>query len=120
MKHLFLIIFSLFFLLGSTSLWADDEPIDECSQLQEKINIFSSLEETVARDFARITDKSLCDSMSAQCDYFYSTLKRYHKEYRNQCQEDYEIPTISICDYAANPCVKKPKVNPFSAYHARR
>jgi len=109
--------------VGSLTVWADEETADQtpkksqekktveadgptmiCEELKEKIDIFRPLQETVSQDFARLSDQKLCNSMSSQCEYFYSKIKEYDKAYKDQCNADYAMPKVEKCDYDANPC----------------
>lgn len=89
----------------------DDEGLtavaSACEYLQEKIQIILPLEAKVSQDFARIHDSYLCRSMSNQCEYFYTLAKVSQKQYRDKCDENYQIVKLDKCDYSANPCVKE-------------
>ncbi len=80
-----------------------------CENLAEQISIFAPLQQATSDDFARITDVRLCPSMSSQCEDFTLRMKKLYKEYRSECQDDFEMPVVAKCDYTTNPCIKKPR-----------
>lgn len=112
------IILSFTFFLGSTPVFGADNEEEEseasasCEDLEEKISIIIDLHKKVNSDFIRLRDPSLCASMSKQCEYFYEQAKSYQKQYRDECDDDYEIAKVDKCDYSENPCVKRRRQTP--------
>lgn len=85
----------------------EEEGVD-CDGLREKVDIFITLQKAVNQDFATVTDPALCHVMTEQCEHFYRAAKNLQKEYRNECDRDYEIIEVAECDYVANPCHRVP------------
>ncbi len=90
----------------------DDFSVIVCNDLQEKLNIFVPLQETMSRDFARLTDQALCESLGHQCEYFYKTTKTYQKQFHAECDKNYDLGSLKECDYEANNCPKIVEKNP--------
>ena len=114
-----LIIVSI--LAMAVTVWADEsDPVLEvdsagleeggfdCDGLREKADIFVSLQKAVNHDFSTVTDPALCKVMTEQCEHFFRAAKTLQKEYRKECDQDYEIIEVAECDYAANPCHSAP------------
>ncbi|MBI2339186.1 MAG: hypothetical protein HYU99_02305 [Deltaproteobacteria bacterium] len=99
------------------SVWAEevasadsvetDEEETACADLSEKIDIMLEAYDKVSTQFKTISDRTLCNSMSDQCEYFYASARASQKEYREECDPDYEIVKVEKCDYSENPCVKR-------------
>lgn len=108
MKRVISIIIALGVVLGSAQILRAEDGLvtGQCEELREKIAIIIPLQKVVSYDFSRINDPMLCESMREQCEYFYSKAKGYQKEYRKQCESDYDMVEIDKCDYSENPCVK--------------
>lgn len=127
LKNLFILLMTIVFVLGALAYARSEEgsegeggdeyeptAVATCQELQEKVNILLPLQEVVKRDFARVTDPYLCKSMAGQCEYFYSLTKYFQKQYRKNCDSEYEVVKIDECDYSENPCVKEFKQRPAS------
>ncbi len=128
--------FVLALLMVTPLVWAEDEETQEdeveqvhssvfvCNELKEKIDIFIPLQESISREFASLNDGNLCYQTSKQCEHLYRETKDYEREYRKNCDSDYEVgESLTACDYSANQCPKfveksKPAAKPLSRFHA--
>ncbi|EKD42001.1 MAG: hypothetical protein ACD_73C00396G0004 [uncultured bacterium] len=75
-----------------------------CNDLKDKIDALAPIAEQMGKEFARVSDQMLCNAMSQQCEYYYKVTKYYEKEYRAQCEKNFELSNVMACNYEANGC----------------